>query len=439
MINLQQFAPVAQQIAAVVDYMMVDEMGLMPPERYEVNERDDRVYLTALFNPLALGRSLKAYENPDVARRLRAALDGLPVAITKRTGTHYVILMSGKISLPKSALFPGFGDPDFFQLGIGLRGPVNLHANQLKNVMIGAAQGTGKSNVEALLVHQARQFRWKLFLADPDGHTFNPDVWNGIATAPVASSPADLLMVLELVAAELANRIALFRSVANGGVPPADLDAYNLVASEALPRIALSIDEANSYLSDKKVFASLADLLRRGRKWGLHIFLSGHEWHKETVLAEVNDMLQTRIGLNATTEQMGAVILRSTRWGRWVMGKPVGRGVLRTSNYQQMQFYQVTEDMERTWLSQSVTSPAPIVEQEAALVDRAMQETDGKMTIDLLMGWGMGQREARRLVETWELRGWLVQDAKRGNARFVTQKLANLVTNRQTRQTASNP
>lgn len=69
---------------------------------------------------------------------------------------------------------------------------------------------------------------------------------------------------------------------------------------------------------------------------------------------------------------------------------------------------------------------------------RSMSETNGKMTIGLLMEWGMGQREARRLVETYEVRGWLVQDAAQGNARVVTPKLADLLTNRQTRQTPTN-
>ncbi|RJP51158.1 MAG: hypothetical protein C4583_09215 [Anaerolineaceae bacterium] len=437
MSDLQKFYPIVAKVAEVVDYMMVEEMGLMPPEQYDVNERDDRVYITASFNPLALGRSLKAYEHPDVARRLQSAMGGLPVTITRKTGTHYVILLTGKISLPRTVEFPGFGERDVFRLGVGLRGEVSVPASRLQNVIIGAGQGAGKSNIQALLVHQARAFGWKLYLADPDGHTFNPDVWNSMASAPVASSPADLLLVLDRIAGELADRVALFRQAANGGIPPADIDAYNEVASNPLPRIAFAVDEANSYLGDKRVFAQMADLLRRGRKWGLHIFLSGHEWHKETVQAEVNDMLQTRIGLTVASEQTSAVVLRSLMWGKRVMGKPAGRGVMRTNRYEPMQFYLVTEKMEREWLGQTVVTPEPLPEKEAALVMRAIQDAEGRMSIPLLREWGLEEREARSLVEMYELRGWLEKDPQQKNARFVTAKLALLVSNCQTGQTVS--
>lgn len=441
MTDLQKLFPIAAKVAEVVEYMMVEEMGLMAPETYEVSERDDRVYIIASFNPLALGRSLKAYENPDVARRLKMALGGLPVTITRKTGTYYVVLLTGSLSLPRSIPFPGFGEPDTFRLGMGLKGEIKLHANHLKNVIIGAGQGAGKSNVQALLIHQARAFGWKLFLADPDGHTFNPDIWNGMAAAPVASSPADVLQVLDRIAAELADRVSLFRSVADRGIPPADIDAYNQMVDSAnrLPRLAFAVDEANSSLGDKKVFAQMADLLRRGRKWGLHIFLSGHEWHKDTVPAEVNDMLQTRIGMTVAAEQTSAVVLRSSHWGRWVIGKPAGRGVLRTNRYQPMQFYLVTEEMEREWLGQNVTTPAPLPESESDLVKRAMEDEGGKMTLVKLVEWGLTQWDARMLLERYERCGWLEKDSRQGNARKVTPKLAGLVSNLQTAQTAANP
>ncbi len=434
---LQTLQPTAVKVAEVIEYMMIEEMGLTAPERYEMLERDGRYYLTASFNPLALGRSLKAYEDPDVARRLRAALGNLPVAITHKTGTHYVVLLSGSLSLPKTVEIPGFGERDVFRLGMGLRGEVALPAAQLKNVIIGAGQGAGKSNIQTLLVHQARAFGWKLFLSDPDGHTFNPDVWNGLAAAPVASSPGDLLEVLDRVFTEIADRVALFRAAARGGIPPADITAYNQIGTP-LPRMALVVDEANSYLGNKKIFGHMADLLRRGRKWGLHVFLSGHEWHKETVPAEVNDMLETRIGLSVASEQTSAVVLRSSRWGRWVMGKPAGRGILRTNAYRPVQFYLVTEAMEREWLGQETTPPA-LPDHEADLVRRAIAETEGKMTIEQLRLWGISDWTARTLLEQYEARGWLERDATQGNGRYVTRKLADLVSNHQTAQTVSNP
>lgn len=435
----EKIYPVVVKVARLVDWMMMEELGLMPPESYDVEERDGRIYMIATFNPLAIGRSLTAYEHPDVARRISQALDGHKVVITKKTGTRYVILLAGSVSLPRSVDFPGFGLRDVFRLGMGMKGEIELTAGQLKNVLIGAGQGAGKSVVQKLLVHQARAFGWKLYLADPDGHTFNPDIWNSLAAAPVASSPADLMQVLDRVHGELASRVAMFRNLAASGIPPVDIDAYNQIASTPLPRIALDIDEANSYLGDKRIFALVADLLRRGRKWGLHVFLGGHEWHKETVGAELNDMLQTRIGLTVATEQTGTVVLRSSRWGKWVMGKPAGRGVLRTSNYQPMQFYLVTDEMEREWLGQSVQAPAPLPENEALLVKRSLAEADGMFTIPLLVRWGMSEWKARTLVEDYEARGWVEKNIEQGNARYVTAKLVKIASTPQSAQAASNP
>jgi DNA segregation ATPase FtsK/SpoIIIE-like protein len=292
-----------------------------------------------------------------------------------------------------------------------------------------------------LFVHQARHAGWKIYICDPDGHTFNPDVWNTIAAAPVASSPADLQILIDRIYGEIADRAAMFRQAADGNIPPADLGAYNALVqggeTPPLPRIGLWVDEANSYMSDRKIFKSLADLLRRGRKWGLQIFLAGHEWHKDVVAAEVNDMLQTRIALTTANEETAQVVLRSRRWSKWVMGKPAGRGVIRIDQYQPMQFYLITEEKEREWLSGSVAIPTPLPEDEASLVKRSLEEEEGKMSIPLLMRWGIDEWRARTMLEDYERRGWVSKDANQKNARCITPKLAVLVSNTQTAQTAS--
>ena len=438
--NNNDMLTVVNGIVETIDAILIDQMGLMPPEQYDVSKREGRIYVAATFDPMMIGRNLKVYEHPDTLRVIRKALGGLPVVFTQRTGFRYVVLASGKLNLPKSMDFPGFAQRDSFRLGISLRGEVAPHANRIRNVVIGSNQGFGKSNILKLLTHQARFSGWQLYLCDPDGHTFHPDAWNPIAAAPVASSPEDLLIVLDRLYEEIASRAALYQQAAMNGISPADIDEYNQRASEPLPRIALGIDEANTYMSNKKIFKPMADLLRRGRKWGLSIFLAGHEWHKDVIGSETNDMLQTRIALSYANQEAANVVLRSHRWGKWVMGKPQGRGVIRIDQYVPMQFYRVTEEQEAEWLSRAGNQPAaPLPDDELLLVKRSLEEAEGKMTIGLLQLWGMGPRQARTLVEQWELRGWLAQDATKGNARYITPKLADLVSNRQTRQTLSNP
>jgi hypothetical protein len=73
-------------------------------------------------------------------------------------------------------------------------------------------------------------------------------------------------------------------------------------------------------------------------------------------------------------------------------------------------------------------------------VRKALAEAEGRMTMSLLIGWGMSQDEARELGARYERRGWLTKDPLRGNARFVTDGLMAIVekfsTNPQTPQTA---
>lgn len=445
--DLSSYLPTADKVAEVIDYMMTEEIGLAAPENYELLARDGRVYLVASYNPMLLGKSMKVYENPDIARRLRMALDGLPVEIASKTGMRYGVLMSGKVRLPKEAVYPASQpvEKDIFRLGMGLQGEIRHHARELLNVVIGAPPGSGKSNILKLFAHQMRFFGWKLFLADSQMHTFNPDIWNSLAACPVAGSANDMLALLDALESELATRVMQFRMVNNGGLPPNDIDEYNrLGVGEPMPRIGFLADEVNGHLANKAIFRRVAEALRVGRKWGLHIFLAGHEWHKETISAEINDMLQTRIALSASVEESARVILRSSHWSKWVMDKGQGRGVLKLRGFTPMQFYRVPEDLERQWLIGTI-APSPFAEGDLDLIKRSLAEVDGKFTIEVLQGFGLSFDKARDLTTTWETRGWLAKDRTRGNARYLTpevRRLAEMHSNpqaAQTAQTGTNP
>jgi hypothetical protein len=48
------------------------------------------------------------------------------------------------------------------------------------------------------------------------------------------------------------------------------------------------------------------------------------------------------------------------------------------------------------------------------------------MTLADLISWGAAPRQARRIGEEWERKGWLAQDPNHKNARFVTDILRRL-------------
>jgi hypothetical protein len=438
MLDLSSYLPKAEQVATLIDDLMLDELHLAAPAAYELNLRCERVYLVGSYDALRMGRSLSVYEHPEIARRIRIAT-GYPTTITKETGTRYVVLLDGKVSLPRKVVFPGVGERDVFKLGVGVKGEVRIPVTRFQNGMIGAGPGSGKSTILELLIHQMSAWGWRLYLADPQSHTFNPDQWNRFAALPVAGSHADMLHVLNAIEEELATRADLFRRSAIDGHIPADIDEYNKTAprlgASPIARIGFLCDESNFFLGHKQIFGRMADLLRQGRKWGLHIVLAAHEWHKDNVPAAVNDLLQTRIALNSLS---GAVVLRSSQWGKWVEGRPAGRGVLRLSKYTPMQFYMLEEGTEIQQLDQA-KKVSPISEREAELVRRSLAEADGKMTMGLLMSWGLSQDDARELGSRYEAKGWVAKDPDRGNARCVTGALmailAESATNPQTPQT----
>jgi hypothetical protein len=427
--TLQRYMPVAEKISAIVAEMMFDEFGLMPPEVYDLVRKRERVYLIGSFNNMMLRKKLSAYENKDVLRQLSNALSGMPVVCTKKAGLYYAFVLSGRPSLPKTIIFPGFGEVDIFRYGVGMQGEVKLHANEQQNVIIGAAQGAGKSTLLALITHQARAFGWKLYLFDPQSHTFNPDIWNKIAEAPVGGSQEDFRILLDRIEGELAERVALFRKVANGGIPPADIDAYNAVAEIPLERIGFVADEVNAVLGEKSLVRRLADILRQGRKWGLYVWLAGHNWRAEDVPRELSAMLQTRIALRVADDTSGGVVLDNRHWGKWVIGKPPGRGVLKTDRYTPMQFYRVTPEQEREWLA-TTQAPSPLTLLERKMVVYALAELGGAFKLRELAA-AFDDQEAtewkvRKLAEKWEARGWLEAGRDAVSSRLISPKLADL-------------
>ena len=425
--ELQKYLPVARIAKKTVQHVLVNELNLQAPSRYLLAGRHGMVWLLVVMNPRALGGQIRKYHNNGVAHQISTAFAGKPVYIANQTGLRYGVLLSQKPKLPKVIPFPDFSEErDLFRLGRTLQGEIAIPARQLKNVLIGAAQGSGKSNLLSLLVHQMRAFGWSLYLADPQLHTFNPDIWNELAATPVAGKDEEMLVILERIQAEIEQRMALFRAIAAGGIPPRDLEAYNEISPDPLPRIGFLIDEANTFLANGSIFDKIADLLRQGRKWGLHIILAGHEWHKKDVPSQVNDMLQTRLALSTPDEQSGKVVLRNARWGRFVQDQPSGRCVLKANGkFKAMQFYLVSDEQQMTWLS-TLKPPGPLSEQEIAYVSFAIQN-GGEFKISALVEkFQDSEWHMRKLAKSWEQRGWLVPGKSAADPRRVSDVLIEL-------------
>ncbi len=409
---------------------LLGQRGLRPPERWLLAERNA---LTWLIGSLPTLPSLAPYVTADMTHSLSTALGGKPVIVSNTTGLRYAVLLSPRPSLPDGAIFPEGGyQRDEFPIGVGYWGAVTLPANVWQHVLIGGASGSGKSTFERGLAHTARRHGWQLYLADPDGHTFNPDLWHGATERPVAQSPEELLEVLSMLGAELSRRAALYQELARRGTVVEDVDEYNRRSAAPLRRMLLAIDEANSYLGQRQIETRLADLARRGRKWGLHLALAGHNWRANDVPRELSGLLRTRVCFQVVDNTSGEVVLGSRRWGQAAMRlNRAGRAVLAVLNRVQLvQTYLVRREDEMAWLREpGAAAISPLTELEGRLVRYALERLAGKFIVNRLAEGFAGevsQYQVRTLAEEWERRGWLTAPAHATDARRVTMELAVL-------------
>ena len=398
---------------------------------FVLTEHDEHIILFAVLDELHLGEPVSLYLSEDVLHQISTLTRGKRVAASNHNGARYAVLLSTPPALPKSAKFPESLERDVFPLGAGRRGTIHVPATRLLNILVGGASRSGKSNFELGLAYGALSHGCQLYLADPQEITFS-HAWDGLCAAPVASSKVDFAALLETLRHEMVRRGELFKSLSRpGGLPVQKLEEYNQVASRPLPRAFLIVDEANTFMDQKSIAETIADIARQSLKYGLHIVIAAHSWRAQDVPRGLSASFATRVSFRVNDDTSAAVVLDSNDWGRKAMrfAQP-GRGVLRLDGggLQEFQAYHLPEERLAVLLA-SATPPqvSPLSDEERGLVQRALQETDGRMGQEDLTGWGMQPRSARRLAETWERKGWLAQDPNRKNARYLTPALLELL------------
>jgi hypothetical protein len=424
--DLREFEGKAGKVAEIIQHVLVNELRLSAPMGYILTERNGLVWLLAVMDTLNLGRNIEVYADKKTVHHLSTALHGLYVGIANHTGLRFAVLLSRRPQLPKQVAYDGRFEQDVFRLGVDAMGrELQLSAGVLQNALIGAPPGGGKSNLLTLMAQTARVSGWKLYLADPQGHTFNPDIWNDLAAAPVAGNLEEVRGLLARVQAESLERQAKFRAEAVSGIPPEDLKAYNRLAAEPLPRFALIFDEVNTWLD--YVLDEVTDLARQIRKFGGHIILAGHDWHGSDVPRSLSAQFYTRIGLASNDDTAARVVLNNAQWGKWLMGKPAGRAVIRANGYQAVQIYEVQTEMRQSWMSQASPAALSVLDEDEIRMVKAALELNAEFGIRAIVRLtGLGEWRVRKTAEIWELRGWLEKPSNATAARRVTEKLAVL-------------
>ena len=447
--TLKQYYEIAVKIAEVVDYVMLNELGVYPPERYDLDNAGERVALGASFNPMQMGRSLSVYESDATARRLSDALDGLPVVITRKQGLMYIIPLNGRPQLPRMVELPENSRSGIVSIGVRHNGKTIAKPwSVIGHTMAAGKTRSGKSAFLRLMAYQALRDDFLLAISDNDLTTFPMLNGHPALFAPIATDPFLSYALIEKVNAECDSRAMQFKSMQGY---PETLEEYNKIAlkngsATTIKPMLLILDEVSNTIirsgSKQKQFTSIFGALgMRTLKFGIHIIFAAHEFTKDQI-GLIRPQCETVLCFRNEAETMSALMgcpgserIKQDRQGMAVTNK---WGRLQTFYLDKRRMGGDQLSVGSDQLTVSGGASTALSENETALVARAMKDADGRMSIPLLIEWGLQEREARALVERWELRGWLEKRPSEDNARFITGKLADLLSNRQTGQTVSN-
>ena len=380
------------------------------------------------------------YIQDDLIHQLKTDLGGRSVYLSNSTGIRYVILLSPLPKLPRSIELPSDIPSGMLSFGMRFNGQlINVPWSKLGHLLIVGMTGSGKSSLLRSIALQAIRNGIQLALADIDQTTFAMLAGHPLLFAPIAASPQDALDLILKAIAECDHRAALYRSMMGY---PENIDEYNTLAvkagKEPLTRILVMLDESSSVLKamgggSGELAGKLAELGWRGRKFGVHFIFGAQEFTKDlvgSVREQVNMAIAFRV--KSTSAQMAKAI-GCTNAHRIPANRP---GFAIIDRYGPMQSYFVPKPL---LISSGSTLHEALSELERNLFARAIESSQGKLSISRIIEWGgTSQYQARKLQEAWALRGWLSKESSQDNSFCLTSKARDLLTNRQTQQTPTN-
>ncbi|MGC8947483.1 MAG: FtsK/SpoIIIE domain-containing protein [Anaerolineae bacterium] len=409
----------AEEVARRITEVVV-RRGLPPLfAEWILTAHHGQVWLFGVLDMARIGR-LEQYTSPELIHHLSTAIGGRPVILSNTSGARYAVLLSRPPRLPRRADFPGI------QRGVALLGVaaggqvVSVPWADLGHLLVAGMTGSGKSTFLRLLAYQAEG---RLILGDLDGTTFPMLADHPSLLAPIARTPEEYVVAVRRALGEVEHRTRLYAQVPGF---PENLDEYNRLAvragREAVPRLLVILDEFNHAVQAtggvRGQLSALSDQLAwQGRKFGVHLVFAAQDFSKE-VVGRVRDQVAAAICFRVRSAQTARAV--GCAGAESIPANHPGRAI--TDRWGPMQaFYLPGKAL-------SDTSPAVVLERERTILRWALEENEGYLgLVDLQKQFGLGQREARRLAEEWERRGWLEKDARAGNRRRITATLSALV------------
>jgi hypothetical protein len=435
--TFEQYQKIAVQVAAVTGNVLTQRPGTDPGAIRQWLLTKTRVGDVWLFAELDDQRIPRFEPYEQAAHHLSSSLKGMPVLISNHTGLRLAFLLSPVRRLSKKVELPEVLQAGRLMIGQRANGGAALGKwGDLGHMMVAGMTGSGKSYTLRSLVYQAIKQDFQLILGDLDNNTFPMLKEHPALMAQLAENEEGFLMALRTAYAEIESRKLLYSQAGNY---PENIDEYNAWALKAsvepLRRVLVVLDEFNSAVDNSKgVNGPLANLAKqlvwRGRKFGITLVMGSQDFSKDLV-----GVIRDQVGVMIVHRVKSAEVARNIGLGAaaQISANRPGRAV--TDRWGLIQAYFMAKD--------KLLPVGQIVElltaDERQIAERALLETDGKISREILTGWGMGFQEAMRLQEEWKMRFWASKDPQRANALYITPKLVDLLHNRTTCTTLHNP
>ena len=414
-----------QRIAEGIAYRLPQVLikRRLPPaiERYALTEVNGVPLLVVPLNARKVER-LEQYVSDDLLRQIAAEV-GYPVFPASK-GLGYVFLLGNPPRLPKQVDFPLDAPMGVISIGVGISGAVFLSWKDLGHVLVAGQTGSGKSVFLRLLVYQALRDGMALLLSDLDQATFPMLEGHTQLLADIATTPADGVTLVQKALTECGRRAELFRSVSGF---PDTLEEYNRIAAqegrERLARVLVVLDEFSALaVSAPEIRQQIAQLGWRGRKFGVQVVFAAQEFTKD-LIGPLREQVNTAVCFRVRSGEMA----KRVHCAGAESISPARPGLAVTDRWGVVQTYHLDKSL--------LGDVRPVLSSgEIEIVKKAGQ--DGQVSIPKLVEWGWSEWRARRLLDEWEKRGWVVRE---GMNRRIAPKLQEMLSNPQAPQSISNP
>lgn len=187
--------------------------------------------------------------------------------------------------------------------------PVIGDLSKMPHLLVAGTTGSGKSmcllSMLSGMILKYSPESLRLILIDPKMVEFTCFDAIGHMMLPVVTDMSVATNALSWCVSEMDRRYQLFMQ---SGVR--DIDGYNKLQNEKLPRIVIAIDEfSDLFLADKKIETLIVSLAQKARTCAIHLILATQRPSSDVITGLIKANIPARIALKTTSKIDSRIIL----------------------------------------------------------------------------------------------------------------------------------